>query len=102
MHQKLNFETSSSIIKSIPIICAACITDTACRVPTGEERTAKGINKQCGELENDGFIEDGANVVGTRHAVSVNNKINTDNWRGMYYGHGVPCPYGCGANSKRN
>ena len=28
----------------------------------------------------DVFIENGANVVGTRHAVSVNNKVNTDNW----------------------
>ena len=43
---------------------------------TGVERTEKGINKQCGKLEKGGFIEDGANVVGTRHAVSVNNKIH--------------------------
>ena len=35
---------------------------------------------QCGDLGKDIFIENGANVVGTRHAVSVNDKVNTDNW----------------------
>ena len=40
---------------------------------TGVERIEKGINKQCSKLEKGGFIEDKANVVGTRHAVSVNN-----------------------------